>query len=47
MEMETVGHTGLFIRDHDGAPVLLTDSLITGSCCWLQRGDARPGPVSR
>jgi hypothetical protein len=34
MDIETVGHAGLLIRDDHGAPVLFTDPWITGSCYW-------------
>jgi hypothetical protein len=34
MNIETVGHAGLLIRDDAGAPVLFTDPWIAGSCYW-------------
>src|SRR5438094_4939788 len=34
MELETLGHASLLIRDDSGAPVLLTDPWLTGSCYW-------------
>jgi hypothetical protein len=34
MELETLGHASLLIRDDRGAPVLLTDPWLTGSCYW-------------
>lgn len=34
MELETLGHASLLIRDDGGAPVLLTDPWLTGSCYW-------------
>ena len=34
MNIETVGHAGLLIRDDAGTPVLFTDPWITGSCYW-------------
>ena len=34
MDIETVGHAGLLIRDDAGAPVLFTDPWVTGSCYW-------------
>jgi hypothetical protein len=34
MDIETVGHAGLLIRDDQGVPVLFTDPWITGSCYW-------------
>ena len=34
MEVETLGHAGMLIRDDAGAPVLFTDPWITGSCYW-------------
>ena len=34
MDIETLGHAGLLIRDDAGAPVLFTDPWVTGSCYW-------------
>ena len=34
MDIETLGHAGLLIRDDGGDPVLFTDPWITGSCYW-------------
>jgi hypothetical protein len=34
MNVETLGHAGLLIRDDSGKPVLFTDPWITGSCYW-------------
>ena len=34
MDIETLGHAGLLIRDDAGHPVLFTDPWITGSCYW-------------
>jgi hypothetical protein len=34
MNIETVGHAGLLIRDGAGAPVLFTDPWVSGSCYW-------------
>jgi hypothetical protein len=34
MDIETLGHAGLLIRDDAGQPVLFTDPWITGSCYW-------------
>src|SRR5262245_58515053 len=34
MDIETLGHAGLLIRDGDGEPLLFTDPWITGSCYW-------------
>jgi len=34
MDIETLGHAGLLIRDDTGDPVLFTDPWITGSCYW-------------
>lgn len=34
MEIETVGHAGLLLRDDDGRPLLFTDPWVTGSCYW-------------
>lgn len=34
MNIETVGHAGLLLRDDRGTPVLFTDPWITGSCYW-------------
>src|SRR5262249_46849750 len=34
MDLETLGHASLLIRDDAGAPMLLTDPWLTGSCYW-------------
>jgi UDP-MurNAc hydroxylase len=34
MDIETVGHAGLLVRDDQGTPVLFTDPWISGSCYW-------------
>jgi|CXWL01.1.fsa_nt_gi hypothetical protein len=34
MNIETVGHAGLLLRDDRGAPILFTDPWVTGSCYW-------------
>ena len=34
MDIETLGHAGLLIRDAAGDPVLFTDPWVTGSCYW-------------
>ena len=34
MEIETLGHAGLLIRDDEGSPLLLTDPWLIGSCYW-------------
>jgi hypothetical protein len=34
MDIETVGHAGLLLRDDAGAPLLFTDPWIAGSCYW-------------
>jgi hypothetical protein len=34
VEIETLGHAGLLMRDEKGAPILFTDPWITGSCYW-------------
>jgi len=34
MDVETLGHAGLLIRDDAGAPVLFTDPWVIGSCYW-------------
>ena len=34
MNIETVGHAGLLVRDDQGTPVLFTDPWISGSCYW-------------
>ena len=34
MDLETLGHASLLIRDDVGVPVLLTDPWLTGSCYW-------------
>lgn len=34
MDIETLGHAGLLIRDDAGEPVLFTDPWISGSCYW-------------
>lgn len=34
MDIETVGHAGLLLRDDDGRPLLFTDPWVTGSCYW-------------
>src|SRR2546430_807773 len=34
MELETLGHASLLIRDDAGQPVLLTDPWLLGSCYW-------------
>ena len=34
MNIETVGHAGLLIRDDAGAPLLFTDPWVAGSCYW-------------
>jgi len=34
MNIETVGHAGLLVRDDHGTPVLFTDPWISGSCYW-------------
>lgn len=34
MEIETLGHAGLLIRDDAGQPILFTDPWVRGSCYW-------------
>jgi hypothetical protein len=34
MDIETLGHAGLLVRDDAGDPVLFTDPWISGSCYW-------------
>jgi hypothetical protein len=34
MDVETLGHAGMLVRDARGAPLLFTDPWITGSCYW-------------
>ncbi len=34
MNIETVGHAGLLLRDDHGAPLLFTDPWVIGSCYW-------------
>ena len=34
MNIETVGHAGLLLRDDHGAPLLFTDPWVVGSCYW-------------
>lgn len=34
MQIETLGHASLLLREDDGTPVLLTDPWLTGSCYW-------------
>ena len=34
MDIETLAHAGLLIRDDRGDPVLFTDPWVTGSCYW-------------
>ncbi len=34
MDIETVGHAGLLLRDDHGVPLLFTDPWVVGSCYW-------------
>src|SRR4051794_36252550 len=34
MNVETIGHAGMLIRDDSGTPLLFTDPWIIGSCYW-------------
>lgn len=34
MNIETVGHAGLLLRDDHGVPLLFTDPWVVGSCYW-------------
>lgn len=34
MNIETVGHAGLLLRDDAGVPILFTDPWVLGSCYW-------------
>lgn len=34
MDLETLGHAGLLVRDDAGTPLLLTDPWVIGSCYW-------------
>jgi UDP-MurNAc hydroxylase len=34
MQLETLGHATLVLREDDGSPILFTDPWLTGSCYW-------------
>lgn len=34
MKLETLGHAGLYLKDDNGKPLLLTDPWLIGSCYW-------------